>query len=47
MSTADSYLHLCSVMVAHDLMESIRGIQPISYLMQMRVAKLTTLAWIC
>ncbi|AXI24251.1 Sodium:solute symporter family protein [Cardinium endosymbiont of Sogatella furcifera] len=44
MSTADSYLHLCSVMVAHDLMESIRGVKPISYLLQIRVAKLTALA---
>lgn len=43
MSTADSCLHLCSVLVAHDLMESIRKVRPISDKLQIRVAQLTTL----
>lgn len=43
LSTADSYLHAAAVMVGHDLIESIRGIKPVSDKLQIRVAKLTSL----
>ena len=41
MSTADSYLHLCAVLVGHDLMESIPRAKPISDRLKIKVAKWT------
>jgi len=41
MSTADSYLHLCAVVVGHDLMESMPKTKPISDRLKIRVAKST------
>ncbi|MGI2298390.1 sodium:solute symporter family protein [Candidatus Cardinium hertigii] len=41
MSTADSYLHLCSVVVGHDLMESIRRAKPVSDKLRIQVSKWT------
>lgn len=38
-STADSELHLCSILIVHDLRESIRGIKSVSDIHQMRMAK--------
>lgn len=44
MSTADSSLHVCSVLVGHDMMESIRGITgPTACAHQIRLAKLTSI----
>ncbi|TSJ81407.1 MAG: sodium:solute symporter family protein [Candidatus Cardinium sp.] len=43
MSTVDSSLHTASIMVSHDIVESIRGVKSVSYVHQLRLAKLTTL----
>ncbi len=43
MSTADSELNSCSIMVSHDILESIRGVKEDPYPYQLRIAKLTTL----
>ncbi|ROT47113.1 sodium:solute symporter family protein [Candidatus Cardinium hertigii] len=43
MSTADSKLNACAVMVSHDILESIRGIRIISKAYQFMLARLTSL----
>ncbi|WP_260214904.1 sodium:solute symporter family protein, partial [Candidatus Cardinium hertigii] len=43
MSTADSYLNSCAVMVSHDILESIRGIKVLSKVYQFMLARLTSL----
>ncbi|AXI24186.1 Sodium:solute symporter family protein [Cardinium endosymbiont of Sogatella furcifera] len=43
MSTADSELNSCSIMVSHDMLESIRGVKADPYRHQLLLAKLTTL----
>ncbi|ROT46974.1 sodium:solute symporter family transporter [Candidatus Cardinium hertigii] len=43
MSTADSCLNICAVMVSHDIVESIRGKKSNSYAYQLQLARLTTL----
>ncbi|WP_419241696.1 sodium:solute symporter family transporter [Cardinium endosymbiont of Nabis limbatus] len=43
MSTADSKLNTCAVMVSHDILESIRGVKDISYTRQLLLAKTVAL----
>ncbi len=43
MATADSSLHTAAIMFSHDMVESIRGIQVVSYVHQLRLAKYTAL----
>ncbi|WP_123662627.1 sodium:solute symporter family transporter [Candidatus Cardinium hertigii] len=43
MSTADSKLNACAVMVSHDILESIRGVKRVPYTHQLRLARLTSL----
>ncbi|WP_320412885.1 sodium:solute symporter family transporter [Cardinium endosymbiont of Oedothorax gibbosus] len=43
MSTADSYLHICSIMVSHDILENIRRVKPITDTYKILVAKLSSL----
>ncbi|WP_342264950.1 sodium:solute symporter family transporter [Cardinium endosymbiont of Philonthus spinipes] len=43
MSTADSCLNSCAVMVSHDILESVRGVKDVPYVHQIRLARITTL----
>ncbi|MGI2257566.1 sodium:solute symporter family protein [Candidatus Cardinium hertigii] len=43
MSTCDSYLHLCSIMVGHDVIESIFGVNKIPCIYKISVARLVLL----
>ncbi|MEF2233322.1 sodium:solute symporter family protein [Candidatus Cardinium sp. TP] len=43
MSTVDSALHICSVMISHDILESIRGVKSVTCIYKIRLAKLTSL----
>ncbi|UWW97142.1 MAG: sodium:solute symporter family protein [Candidatus Cardinium sp.] len=43
MSTADSYLNSCAVMVSHDIVGSVRGVKKTPYVYQIRIARLTTI----
>ncbi|ROT47271.1 sodium:solute symporter family protein [Candidatus Cardinium hertigii] len=43
MSTADSCLHVCSVMVSHDMVESVRGNKVVSYVYQFGLSRLTSI----
>ncbi|WP_262494596.1 sodium:solute symporter family protein [Candidatus Cardinium hertigii] len=43
MSTADSYLNSCAIMVSHDIVGSVQGIKKTSYIYQIRIARLTTI----
>lgn len=43
MSTADSYLQTASIMISHDMVESMRNIEAPPYMHKLRLAKLATL----
>jgi Na+/proline symporter len=43
MSTADSHLNACAVIVSHDIVESVRGVNKVPKSHQFRLAKLTAL----
>ncbi len=44
MSAADSSLHTASIIVSHDIVETIRGVKGVSYAHQLQLAKCATLA---
>ncbi|MGI2262337.1 sodium:solute symporter family protein [Candidatus Cardinium hertigii] len=43
MSTADSHLQTASIMIGHDMVESMRNVQAAPYMHKLRLAKLATL----
>ncbi|WP_243553019.1 sodium:solute symporter, partial [Candidatus Cardinium sp. cBcalN2] len=43
MSSADSDLNACSIMVSHDILESLQKVKPVSHTYTLHLARLTTL----